>query len=124
MTIGIVPPGSWVTTTSPNTITPLTVTTANQNTFMTNQGGPFGASTATVRNHTNSLELKENEAYNTSTQTLCDLWLAKWGNEWVDLTAIHDDRFWQIACERLKQLGHIEQHYLTDRATYVCRKPV
>lgn len=112
-------PGAWVTTTSPNTITPLTF--GNQG-VVSNQGGPFGAP-ATVRNHTNSLELKENEAYNTSTQTLCDLWLAKWGNEWVDLTAIHDDRFWQVACERLKQLGHVEQHYLTDRATYVCRKP-
>lgn len=115
MSVQGLPPGSWVTTTGPNTITPLTLTASNQ-------GGPFGA-TATVRNHTNSVELKENEAYNTSTQTLCDLWLAKWGNAWVDIADIHDDRFWQVACERLKQLGHVEQHYLTDRATYVCRKP-
>ena len=113
------PAGSWVMTTSPNTMNvPLSI-----NNTASHQGGPFGGSTAAIRNHTNSIELKENEAYNTSPQTLCDLWLAKWGNEWVDLTAIQDDRFWQVACERLKQLGHVEQHYLTDRATYVCRKP-
>ena len=114
-------PGSWVTTASPNTITPLTVNT-NQSVFATNQGGPFG-STTQPRNFTTSVELQENEAFNTDVQTLSDLWLAKWGNEWVDVTEVHDDRFWSIAYERLRQLGMIEQHYLTDRATNMCRRP-
>lgn len=108
----------WVTTIS-NTTSP---NTTHINTAIGHQGGPFGA-TAKVRAHTNSVELKENEAYNTPTQTLCDLWVAKWGNEWVDLVDLQDDRFWGVAFERLKQLGHVEQHYLTDRAMYVCRKP-
>ena len=112
------PAGSWVTTTSPNTITPLTT----QSGYATNQGGPFGA-TAKPHEYTNSIELKENEAFNTDVQTLSDLWLAKWGNEWVDVTELHDDRFWSIAFERLKQLGMIEKHYLTDRAMHVCRRP-
>jgi hypothetical protein len=115
-------PGSWVTTTSPNTITPLTI-----NNTASHQGGPFGA-TGKIKpdyvNFVNSIDLKENEAFNTPTQTLCDLWLAKWGNEWVDLSDLQEDKFWSVAFDRLKQLGHIEQHYLTDRATYVCRKPM
>lgn len=118
----VLPAGSWVTTTSPNTMpVPLTVNT-NQAVYTTNQGGPFGAA-AKPHNFTNSVELKENEAFNTDVQTLSDLWLAKWGNEWVDVQEIHDDRFWSIAYERLKQLGMIEQHYLTDRAMHVCRRP-
>lgn len=89
------------------------------------QGGPFGATGKTVYgNFVNSVDLKENEAFNTDVQTLSDLWLAKWGNEWVDLSDLQDGKFWTVAHERLKQLGMIEQHYLTDRATYVCRKPV
>lgn len=111
----------WVTTVG-NTTAPRMTLATNQ--LVSNQGGPFGATaTALARSHTNSVELKENEAYSTPTQTLCDLWLAKWGNEWVDLVDITNDRFWAVASERLKQLGHVEQHYLTDRATYVCRKP-
>ena len=114
----VLPAGSWVTTASNTTNAVL----AN-NQLISNQGGPFGA-TAKPHTYTNSIELKENEAFNTDVQTLSDLWLAKWGNEWVDVQKIHDDRFWSIAFERLKQLGMIEQHYLTDRAMHVCRKPV
>jgi hypothetical protein len=96
---------------------PLTI-----NNTASHQGGPFGA-TANPHNYTNSVELKENEAFNTDVQTLSDLWLAKWGNEWVDLSDLQEDKFWTVACERLKQLGMIEQHYLTDRAMHVCRRP-
>jgi len=115
-------PGSWVTTTSPNTITPLSNANLTIATHQGNIGGPFGA-TANPYGYTNSVELKENEAFNTDVQTLSDLWLAKWGNEWADIQEIREDRFWSIAFERLKQLGMIEQHYLTDRATHVCRRP-
>lgn len=114
----VLPAGSWVTTTSPNT---MNVPLQNGG-VISAQGGPFGAA-AKPHNFTNSVELKENEAFNTDVQTLSDLWLAKWGNEWVDVQEIHDDRFWSIAYERLKQLGMIEQHYLTDRAMHVCRRP-
>ena len=118
MSTSIGTPGSWVTTTSPNTMNvPLSIAT-----HQGNIGGPFGA-TANPHNYTNSVELKENEAFNTDVQTLSDLWLAKWGNEWADIQEIREDRFWSIAFERLKQLGMIEQHYLTDRATHVCRRP-
>jgi hypothetical protein len=113
------PAGSWVMTTSPSTITPLTISNT-----ASHQGGPFGATGKTVYgNFVNSVDLEENEAFNTDVQTLSDLWLAKWGNEWVDLSDLQEDKFWTVACERLKQLGMIEQHYLTDRAMHVCRRP-
>jgi len=94
------PAGSWVVTTGSNTSNALLGTSQ----LISNQGGPFGA-TANPHNYTNSVELKENEAFNTDVQTLSDLWLAKWGNEWADIQEIREDRFWSIAFERLKQLG-------------------
>ena len=72
---------------------------------------------------TNCIEIKEHEAFNTSVATLLDLWLTRYGNEWIDLEDIEKDEFFAIAYKRLKQMGELEQHYLTDRARYVCRKP-
>ena len=72
---------------------------------------------------TNCIEIKEHEAFNTSVATLLDLWLTRYGNEWIDLEDIENDEFFAIAYKRLKQMGELEQHYLTDRARYVCRKP-
>jgi hypothetical protein len=72
---------------------------------------------------TNCIEIKEHEAFNTPINTLLDLWLTRFGNEWIDLEDIEKDEFFAIAYKRLKQMGELEQHYLTDRARYVCRKP-
>jgi hypothetical protein len=72
---------------------------------------------------TNMIEIKEHEAFNTPIATLLDLWLTRYGNEWIDLEDIEKDEFFAIAYKRLKQMGELEQHYLTDRARYVCRKP-
>ena len=72
---------------------------------------------------TNCIEIKEHEAFNTPINTLLDLWLTRYGNEWIDLEDIEKDEFFAIAYKRLKQMGELEQHYLTDRARYVCRKP-
>lgn len=65
----------------------------------------------------------EHEAYETPVSTLIDLWVARYGNEWVDLETVDDDTFFSLAYQRLKNLGQLEIHYLTDRARYVCRKP-
>jgi len=72
---------------------------------------------------TNCIEIKEHEAFNTPVATLLNLWLTRYGNEWIDLEDIEKDEFFAIAYKRLKQMGELEQHYLTDRARYVCRKP-
>ena len=74
------------------------------------------------QNATTSMEL-EHEAYETPVATLIDLWVTRFGNEWVDLETIDNDEFFSKACKRLKQMGQLEMHYLTDRARYVCRKP-
>jgi hypothetical protein len=73
--------------------------------------------------HTNCIEIKEHEAFKTPVATLLNLWLTRYGNEWIDLEDIEKDEFFAIAYKRLKQMGELEQHYLTDRARYVCRKP-
>jgi hypothetical protein len=71
--------------------------------------------------------LKEKElnhaAMETPIYTLLNLWVARYGNEWVDLDEIKNDEFFSLAHKRLAQMGQLEQHYLTDRARFVCRKP-
>jgi len=65
----------------------------------------------------------EHEVYNVSVENLINLWVTRWGNEWADLTDIENDEFFRLAYRRLKQMGELETHYLTDRARYVCRRP-
>jgi phosphosulfolactate synthase (CoM biosynthesis protein A) len=65
----------------------------------------------------------EKDVFKIPIDTLINLWVTRFGNEWVDLETIDNDDFFVNAYKRLKQLGHLEQHYLTDRAKYVCRKP-
>lgn len=57
------------------------------------------------------------------TKTLINLWVAKWGHDWIDLNDLVDDSFFNDAYHRLRQEGEVEVHYLTDRAKYVCRNP-
>jgi len=65
----------------------------------------------------------EHEAYNVSVGSLIDLWVTRYGNEWIDLVDVEGDNFFRLAYRRLKQMGELETHYLTDRARYVCRRP-
>jgi len=66
----------------------------------------------------------ETEVFAIPVYTLTNLWLAKYGNEWVALADLHDDEFFHYAYARLRSLGQLETHFLTDRAKYVCRKPL
>jgi hypothetical protein len=85
------------------------------------------SNTTIERRHTNthavSMKDLQSEAFNTSVETLIDLWLTRYGNEWVDMEKIEGDEFYVLAYKRLKSLGQLETHYLTDRARFVCRKP-
>lgn len=65
----------------------------------------------------------DSEAFNTPIDTLINLWVTRYGNEWVDLDKIMNDEFFSSAYKRLKALGQLETHYLTDRSRFVCRKP-
>ena len=66
----------------------------------------------------------EMEVFDIPVNTLTNLWLAKYGNEWVALADLHDDEFFHYAYARLRAVGQLETHFLTDRAKYVCRKPL
>lgn len=73
-------------------------------------------------NDITSEDLKS-EVYNAKIEDLVNLWVTRFGNEWVDLVEIERENFFLHAYQRLKQLGQLEQHYLTDRSRFVCRKP-
>jgi len=72
---------------------------------------------------TNMIEIKEHAAFTAPISVLVDLWVTRFGHEWVDLDVVEEDEFFLIAYKRLRQMAQIEMHYLTDRARYVCRKP-
>lgn len=65
----------------------------------------------------------ESEAFNVPVERLINLWVTRFGNKWIDLETIESDEFFSNAFKRLKQLGEVEVHFLTDRARYVCRMP-
>ena len=82
--------------------------------------GPFGQ--VITSDALRSDQLKH-EAFEIPVDGMIDLWLARFGNDWVDLETVDEDTFWLMLYRRLKSLGELEIHYLTDRARYVCRKP-
>ena len=111
LTNATVTPGSWVEV-------------SNTTTGHLSMGGPFGRTQRApiIDDYSDTKELAS-EAFNVPVERLIDLWTAKFGNEWVDMVDIATDGFFSGAYKRLKQLGELETHYLTDRSRYVCRKP-
>ena len=90
----------------------------------TSRGGPFGA-TGQVITQTDRINMADlnSEVFNAKIDDLINLWVTRYGNEWVDLIDIEQDEFYLRVYKRLRQLGQLEQHYLTDRSRFVCRKP-
>lgn len=70
-----------------------------------------------------SVKLASDELLTTPMATLIDLWLTRYGNEWVDLEMVDNDEFFSKVFKQLKAVDGLEVHYLTDRTRYVCRKP-
>jgi len=94
------------------------LTVASSNTV---SGGPFGGQTSAFP-PLRSDQL-QGEVFQMNVDQLADLWLARFGNDWISIENFIDDPFWSVAYQRLKTLGEVEVHYLTDRAQYVCRRP-
>lgn len=94
------------------------------NNMLSNSAGQQTIGKITGETHTpaTSKEL-EHEAYQSSVENLINLWVTRYGNEWIDLVDVEGDNFFRLAYRRLKQMGELETHYLTDRARYVCRRP-
>jgi len=63
------------------------------------------------------------DVFNTPVETLVNAWLARYKTDWIDLDVVMEDPFYGRVYKRLRSLGELETHYLTDRARYVCRKP-
>ena len=57
------------------------------------------------------------------TTRLIDLWVARFGHDWVDLQDVVEDPFYKAAYDRMRREGELEVHFLTDRSKYVCRNP-
>lgn len=57
------------------------------------------------------------------TARLIDLWVARFGHDWVDLAEVVEDQFYKDAYDRMRREGELEIHFLTDRSKYVCRNP-
>jgi len=81
----------------------------------------------TLAVHEQSSCLQEHELttppFNLKVEDLVNLWLVRYGNEWVDVVYATSDPYYKYVYVRLKALGELEQHYLTDRSKFVCRKP-
>jgi hypothetical protein len=71
-----------------------------------------------------NMEDLESLPFSTPIETLLNLWVTRYGNEWVDVMDVLAEEFYGLTYKRLKALGKLETHYLTNRARFVCRKPI
>jgi len=71
-----------------------------------------------------NMEDLESLPFSTPIETLLNLWVARYGNEWVDVKDVLDEEFYGLTYKRLKAMGKLETHYLTNKARFVCRKPI
>lgn len=112
------PPSLPLTGTSVGVLSGLTYTTNN-----TTGVGTLGSATRPFKAEGVATADLDKDVFKTPVETLLDLWVARFGNEWIDLDTIENDPFFSLAYKRLKALGQLETHYLTDRSRFVCRKP-
>ncbi len=109
------------------------MTAANKYVFaptVNTSAGPFGnpntitapGGVITDADKVNMADLSS-DVFNTKVETLVNLWLTKYGTEWVDISDVMEDSFYGRVYKRLRSLSELEVHYLTDRARFVCRMP-
>ena len=105
---------------------PLQVTAASHGSLTTALGSSATINRVRLKHNLDSeitTAMLESEAFNIPVNRLIDVWITRFGNKWVNLEEIEEDEFFSNAFKRLKQLGEVEVHFLTDRARYVCRMP-
>jgi hypothetical protein len=91
---------------------------------LSNSAGTFRAPDGVISNDVEvSMEDLESLPFSTPIETLLNLWVARYGNEWVDVKDVLAEEFYGLTYKRLKAMGKLETHYLTNRARFVCRKP-
>jgi hypothetical protein len=52
---------------------------------------------------------------------LVDMWVVRWGSEWVGETEFQEDDFWRIALVRLTGANKLEKHNLANQYMSVYR---
>lgn len=81
--------------------------------------------TITVQQPIGLKPLRENdlshEAMQAPLSSLADMWLARWGSEWVAEQEFMDDDFWRLALLRLSGAGKLEKHNLVNQYHCVYR---
>jgi hypothetical protein len=63
----------------------------------------------------------DHEAAKVSLETLKDMWVVRFQDNWVSQSDVKDDDFWRIAWVRLENVNKLERHMLFDRMEYVYR---
>ena len=99
----------------------LTIGASNGNPITVSNDGTLRAKRVVDSEITSAM--LESEAFKVPIDRLVNLWITRFGHDWVELERIEEDSFFSLAFKRLKQLGEVEVHFLTDRARYVCRMP-
>ena len=99
----------------------LTIGASNGNPITVSNDGTLRAKRVVDSEITSAM--LESEAFKIPIDRLVDLWITRFGHDWVELERIEEEEFFSLAFNRLKQLGEVEVHFLTDRARYVCRMP-
>jgi hypothetical protein len=52
----------------------------------------------------------DHAVFKTPVEDLVNIWLAKFGNDWVDKTEVLNDEFFEWAAMRLRNVGRLEEH--------------
>ena len=67
----------------------------------------------------------KSSAYNVDPETLANLWVVRFGKDWVDAENIgaedKEDIWWRHAANRLRELGYLEMHTLASSYRVVLR---
>lgn len=95
-------------------ITGITLSTSNYPTTanITQPYGQFKALTEQDLRH---------EGMKAPLSALVDMWVVRWGSEWVSETEFQEDDFWRIALVRLTGANKLEKHNLANQYMSVYR---
>lgn len=74
-----------------------------------------------TRNNVSSISDLDHAVFKTPITTLADLWVARWGEGWVDARDVEKEDFYAWAALRLKKLGYVEEYYVVDKGITVMR---
>ena len=58
----------------------------------------------------------DHAVFKTDIETLVNLWIAKYGTDWVDKATVMDDEFFEFTVLRLRSIGRLEEHTIVDPA--------